>query len=69
MKGVGALIAIAVALALQTTVARFMVGGTAAIDLVLVVVIAAALWWALDAGEYDDLDRPAESILLDNDKP
>ncbi|GLC92446.1 MULTISPECIES: cbb3-type cytochrome oxidase assembly protein CcoS [Cupriavidus] len=38
-------------------------------SLVLVVVIAAALWWALHAGQYDDLDRPAESILLDNDKP
>ncbi|BDB24663.1 cbb3-type cytochrome oxidase assembly protein CcoS [Cupriavidus sp. P-10] len=38
-------------------------------SLVLVVVIAAALWWALHAGQYNDLDRPAESILLDNDKP
>ncbi|MDQ0139388.1 cbb3-type cytochrome oxidase assembly protein CcoS [Cupriavidus necator] len=39
------------------------------LSLVLVVVIAGALWWALHAGQYDDLDRPAESILLDNDKP
>ncbi len=38
-------------------------------SLVLVVVMAGALWWALHAGQYDDLDRPAESILLDNDKP
>ena len=38
-------------------------------SLVLVVVIAGALWWALHAGQYDDLDRPAESILLDKDKP
>ncbi|NOV26411.1 cbb3-type cytochrome oxidase assembly protein CcoS [Cupriavidus necator] len=39
------------------------------LSLVLVVVIAGALWWALHAGQYDDLERPAESILLDNDRP
>ena len=43
MKAVGVLVAIALALALQTTLARFLVGGTAAVDLVLVVVIYVAL--------------------------
>ena len=43
MKAAGVLIAIALALALQTTLARFVVGGTAAIDLVLVVVVYVAL--------------------------
>ena len=43
MKAVGVLIAIALALALQTTLARFLVGGTAALDLVLVVVTYVAL--------------------------
>lgn len=43
MKAAGVLIAIALALALQTTVARFLVGGTAALDLVLVVVVYVAL--------------------------
>lgn len=43
MKALGVLIAIAVALALQTTLARFLVGGTAALDLVLVVVVYVAL--------------------------
>lgn len=38
-------------------------------SLVAVVAIGAALWWAVHAGQYDDLDRPAEAILLDNDKP
>lgn len=38
-------------------------------SLVLVALIAGVLWWALHAGQYDDLDRPAEAILLDNDKP
>ena len=43
MKAFGVLIAIALALALQTTLARFLVGGTAAVDLVLVVVVYVAL--------------------------
>ena len=43
MKTVGVLVAIALALALQTTLARFIVGGTAAIDLVLVAVVFVAL--------------------------
>ena len=43
MKAVGVLIAIALALALQTTLARFLVGGTAAVDLVLVAVVYVAL--------------------------
>src|SRR6185295_13541143 len=43
VKAAGVLIAIALALALQTTLARFMVGGTAAIDMVLIVVVYVAL--------------------------
>ncbi|AOY93561.1 cytochrome oxidase maturation protein, cbb3-type [Cupriavidus sp. USMAA2-4] len=39
------------------------------LSLALVVLIAGAFWWALHAGQYDDLDRPAEAVLLDNDKP
>jgi len=43
VKAVGVVTAIALALALQTTLARFVVGGTAALDLVLVVVTYVAL--------------------------
>ena len=43
MKAAGVLIAVALALALQTTLARLVVSGTAAIDLVLVAVVAVAL--------------------------
>ena len=43
MRTAGVLIAIALALALQTTLARFVVGGTTAIDLVLVAVVYVAL--------------------------
>jgi rod shape-determining protein MreD len=43
VKAARVLIAIALALVLQTTLARFVVGGSAAIDLVLVVVVSVAL--------------------------
>jgi rod shape-determining protein MreD len=43
VKAAGVLVAIALALALQTTLARFVVGGTAALDLVLVVIVYVAL--------------------------
>ena len=43
MKALGVLIGIALALALQTTLARFLVGGSAAVDLVLVAVVYVAL--------------------------
>ena len=43
MRAAGIFLAIALALALQTTLARFVVGGTAALDLVLVVVVYVAL--------------------------
>jgi hypothetical protein len=43
VKAPGVFIAIALALALQTTLTRFVVGGSAAVDLVLVAVVAVAL--------------------------
>jgi rod shape-determining protein MreD len=43
VRAAGILIAIALALALQTTLARFLVGGSAAVDLVLVAVVYVAL--------------------------
>jgi rod shape-determining protein MreD len=43
VKALGVLIGIALALALQTTLARFLVGGSAAVDLVLVAVVYVAL--------------------------
>ena len=43
MRAAGILVSIALALALQTTLARFVVSGTAALDLVLVVVVYVAL--------------------------
>lgn len=43
MKTAGIILAIVLALALQTTIARFVVAGTVAVDLVLVVVVYVAL--------------------------
>lgn len=43
MKAAGVMLAIAVALALQTTLTRFVIRGTVAVDLVLVVVVYVAL--------------------------
>ena len=43
MKAAGVVLATVVAIALQTTLARFVIRGTVAVDLVLVVVIYAAL--------------------------
>jgi rod shape-determining protein MreD len=43
VKALGVLDAIALSLALQTTMSRFVVGGSVAVDLVLVAVIATAL--------------------------
>lgn len=43
MKAIGVFVSIALALALQTTLTRFVVGGSGAVDLVLVAVVAVAL--------------------------
>jgi len=43
VKAIGVILAVAVALALQTTAARFLVRGSIAVDLVLVVVVYVAL--------------------------
>lgn len=43
MRAVGVLVSIALALALQTSLARFLVGGAVAVDLVLIVVVYVAL--------------------------
>lgn len=38
------------------------------ISLVLVVLAALGFWWALNRGQFDDLDVPARAILLDDDR-
>jgi cbb3-type cytochrome oxidase maturation protein len=39
---------------------------------VAIVIVALAirlLFWAVDSGQYDDMDGPAHSILFDDDDP
>ncbi len=38
------------------------------VALLLVVLMAGAVVWAISSGQYDDLDRAAEDILLDDDE-
>ncbi|NLZ10919.1 cbb3-type cytochrome oxidase assembly protein CcoS [Neopusillimonas aromaticivorans] len=37
------------------------------ISLILVVLIGVAFWWAIFAGQFDDTDAAARSILDDDD--
>ncbi len=39
------------------------------LSLVLVFLIGAVFWWALRAGQFDDLEGPAHRILMDEDEP
>jgi rod shape-determining protein MreD len=50
VRTAGVILAVAAALALQTTLARFVVRGTVAVDLVLVVVVYVALTWGPATG-------------------
>lgn len=38
------------------------------LSVVLVFLIGAAFWWALHSGQFDDLDAPAQRILMDDEK-
>lgn len=40
-----------------------------ALALVLVMLIIAALLWAIRSGQFDDLEGPAHRILMDDDEP
>jgi cbb3-type cytochrome oxidase maturation protein len=39
------------------------------LSIVLVLVIGAVLWWAIERGQFDDLEGPAYRILMDDDRP
>ncbi len=39
------------------------------LSVVLALLIGVAFWLAVDAGQFDDLDRPALDVLLDDDRP
>ena len=39
------------------------------LSIVLVFAIGVAFWWALESGQFDDLEGPAHRILMDDDSP
>jgi len=39
------------------------------LGVVLVFLIGAAFWWAVESGQFDDLEGPAHRILSDDDSP
>ena len=39
------------------------------LSLALVFLIGAVFWWAVDSGQFDDLEGPAHRILQDDDRP
>lgn len=39
------------------------------LSVVLVLLVAGALWHAVRTGQFDDLEGPGFKILLDDDKP
>jgi cbb3-type cytochrome oxidase maturation protein len=39
------------------------------LSLVIVFAIGAIFWWAVSAGQFDELDRESRSVLRDEDQP
>jgi cbb3-type cytochrome oxidase maturation protein len=39
------------------------------LSLTLILLIGVVFWWAVDSGQFDDLDGPAHRILHDDDRP
>lgn len=39
------------------------------LSVVLVFAIAAAFWWSVKSGQFDDLEGPGFRILMDDDRP
>ena len=39
------------------------------LSVLFVLLIAAGIFWAIRSGQFDDLEGPAERILMDDDDP
>ncbi len=39
------------------------------LSLVLAFLVGAVFWWAVRAGQFDDLEGPAHRLLMDEDEP
>jgi len=38
------------------------------LSIVLVFAVGAVFWWAVESGQFDDLEGPAHRILMDEDR-
>lgn len=43
--------------------------GLVGVSVVLVIVIAAVLLWAVRSGQFEDLEGPAWRVIMDDDRP
>ena len=39
------------------------------VSLVIVFAIGAIFWWAISAGQFDELDREAQAVVKDEEPP
>ena len=39
------------------------------LGVVVAIAIGVAFWWAVERGQFDDLDGPAIRVLADDDRP
>jgi cytochrome oxidase maturation protein, cbb3-type len=39
------------------------------LSVIAVLALVVVLWWAVAAGQFDDLEGPAHQILMDDDTP
>jgi len=39
------------------------------LSVILVFAIGAVFWWAVTSGQFDDLEGPAQRVLMDDDRP
>ncbi|MEO1766049.1 cbb3-type cytochrome oxidase assembly protein CcoS [Thiobacter aerophilum] len=39
------------------------------LSLVLVLVVGVTFWWAVKAGQFEDLEGPAYRVVMDDDTP
>ncbi len=39
------------------------------LSIVLVFAIGALFWWAVDSGQFEDMEGPAQRIVADDDAP
>lgn len=39
------------------------------LSVLLVLAISALFWWALRGGQFDDLEGPAQRVVMDDDAP